>query len=280
MTHILLTGSTGFIGRQVLRELLSNGLKVSIVVRSDAHTSKEVYQVFRTKDLFCSPDNFWTKAFRGVDVFMHIAWYVEPGEYLNSVENLTCMAGTVRLAKLAAEAGVKRFVGIGTCFEYDLGAGYLTTSTPLRPKSVYGASKAGTYLALSQYLPRKNVSFVWCRLFYVYGEGEDPRRLAAYVRSRVSAGKHVEIRSGELIRDYMDVKEVGKQIAEVAISDIEEAVNICSGSPITVGEFAQRIATECGRPELLQIGKSSDKSDEPICVIGKPSLSQTNRKIT
>ena len=86
-------------------------------------------------------------------------------------------------------------------------------------------------------------------------------------------GKHVEIRSGELIRDYMDVKEVGKKIAEVTISNIEEAVNICSGSPITVGKFAQRIATEYGKPELLQVGNSTDKSDEPICVIGKPSLS-------
>ena len=280
MTHILLTGSTGFIGRQVLRDLLSNDLKVSIVVRSDAQFPKEVHQVFRTTDLFCSPDDFWVEAFRGVDVFLHIAWYVEPGDYLNSVENLTCMSGTMRIAKLAAEAGVKRFVGIGTCFEYDLETGYLSTSTPLRPNSVYGASKAGTYLALSQYLPRKNVSFVWCRLFYIYGEGEDPRRLAAYVRSRISAGKSVEIRSGDLIRDYMDVNEVGKQITEVVVSNIEGAVNICSGSPITVGNFALRIATECGKPELLILRNSSENSDDPVCVIGKPSLQQTNRKIT
>ena len=250
------------------------------MVRPDAQFPNEVYQVFRTRDLFRSPDEFWVEAFQDVDVFLHMAWYVEPGKYLHSAENLTCMAGTMRLAELAAQAGVKRFVGIGTCFEYDLDVGYLSTSTPLRPNSVYGASKAGTYLALSQFLPRKNVSFVWCRVFYVYGEGEDPRRLAAYVSSRVSAGKLAVIRSGELIRDYMDVKEVGKQIVEVAISEIEDAVNICSGSPITVGEFAQRIATECGKPELLQIGKSSDESDEPICVIGKPSLPQIKRKIT
>ena len=33
--------------------------------------------------------------------------------------------------------------------------------------------------------PGSGVEFAWCRLFYLYGEGEDPRRLVPYVRAQL-----------------------------------------------------------------------------------------------
>jgi dTDP-6-deoxy-L-talose 4-dehydrogenase (NAD+) len=69
------------------------------------------------------------------------------------------------MAKGAAQSSVRRFVGIGTCFEYDLTGGMLSPETHLKPLTPYAAAKASAYMALSQYLPTKSVEFAWCRLF-------------------------------------------------------------------------------------------------------------------
>lgn len=71
----------------------------------------------------------------------------------------------------------RRFVGLGTCAEYDLSAGLITTDTPLSPNTLYAACKASAYQVLRCLLDTEDVSFAWCRLFYLYGEGEDERRL-------------------------------------------------------------------------------------------------------
>ncbi len=271
MRRVLLTGATGFVGRQVLRELRAGGAEVNVVLRRGTDAPDGAAAVHVTDDLFSEDAVFWNAACEGVDTLVHVAWYTEPGKYVTSPANLACMAGTIRMAEAAASAGVKRFVGVGTCFEYDLAAGYLRTSTPLVPDSPYGAAKAATYLALSRTLPRLGVSFGWCRLFYLYGEGEDRRRLVPYVHERLSSGEAAELSSGNQVRDYLDVAEAGRRIAAIGLSQTEGAFNISSGIPITIRQMALRIADEYGRPDLLRFGARPDNPGEPKCVIGEPT---------
>jgi dTDP-6-deoxy-L-talose 4-dehydrogenase (NAD+) len=65
--------------------------------------------------------------------------------------------------------------------EYDTSVGYLSVNTPLRPATLYAAAKAATYFAMRHSLGPAGVEFIWCRLFYLYGEGEDPQRVVGYM---------------------------------------------------------------------------------------------------
>ena len=56
-------------------------------------------------------------------------------------------------------------------------------------------------------------------LFYLYGGGEDSRRLVPYLRSKLEKGEAAELTSGEPLRDFLDVTDVGKMIADVTVSD-------------------------------------------------------------
>jgi putative NADH-flavin reductase len=134
---VLLTGATGFVGRQVLRALADRGAVARIVVREGKQNEltglKSIEKVIGTADLFAEGSAWWGDVCSGIDTVIHTAWHVEPATYLQSPKNLDCLAGTLQLAKGAAQAGVKRFLGIGTCFEYDLAAGTLSVHSPLRP---------------------------------------------------------------------------------------------------------------------------------------------------
>jgi len=192
---------------------------------------------------------------------------------------MDCLVGSLNLARGVVQAGVKRLIGVGTCFEYDLSVGVLSVDTPLKPITPYAGAKAALYLGLDHWLQTHSVEFAWCRLFYLYGEGEDSRRLVSYLRSKLEKGEPVELTSGKQIRDFLDVAEAGRMIADVVLSDQTGPVNICSGVPITVRQLAEQIADEYGRRDLLVFGARPDNLIDPPCVIGIPN-SQTEKLIS
>lgn len=273
---VLVTGATGFVGRQVLASLLEKGAEVVPVVRPDSvgklPTSYYLQKPILSENLFAESESWWQRSLRGVDVLVHVAWYAEPGKYQFSTENMNCLIGTLRMAQAAAQVGVKRFVGVGTCFEYAQSDRPLSVDSPLAASSPYAASKAAVYFALSQLLPQCGTEFAWCRLFYLYGKGEDERRLVPAIRKHLSEGSPVDLTSGTQVRDFLDVSEAGRLIADVALSNKTGAFNICSGQPVTVRELVESIANEYGRRDLLNFGARKDNPVDPPYVVGVKTL--------
>lgn len=269
---ILLTGASGFVGYQVLKALHVLNRSVRLVLREErasiAAEFTNVESVVVTKDLFKEDRDFWLDALAGADSVVHLAWYVEPGAYLSSPRNIDCLMGTLRLSHAAIETGLHRFVGIGTCFEYDMSGGTLSVDTPLKPTSVYGATKAALYQALSSLLPENDIEFLWCRLFYLHGEREPSGRLVPYLKERLSSGQTAELTSGNQVRDFMDVRDAGRLIAELACSSSQGAVNVCSGVPMTVRELAESVADGFGARDLLRFGARQDNAVDPPRIVG------------
>jgi nucleoside-diphosphate-sugar epimerase len=270
---VLMTGATGFVGLQVLRVLSAQGKKVRLVIRRETHSrlvvnEDTVESVIETDDLFAENADWWKGVCAEIDTVIHVAWYAEPGKYLHSSYNLDCLAGTIAMAKGATQAGVRRFIGIGTCIEYDLTNRFVSIETPLKPSTPYAASKAAAFIALSQFLPLQGVEFAWCRLFYLYGEGEDERRLVPYLHKQLASGKPAELTNGSQIRDFLDVREAGRMIVDIALGKEQGPVNICSGIPFTVRQLAEKIADEYGRRDLLKFGARPDNPLDPPCIVG------------
>jgi len=275
MRLILLTGATGFVGSKILSYLIKKKYRVRVVVREESRQLIEdnfnldsIESIVTTSDIFYESEEWWGEVCLNIDTIIHSAWYAKPGKYLQSVKNIDCLTGTMSMAKGAVRSSVRRFVGIGTCFEYDVKFGFLSADTPLSPATLYAASKVSTFHMLTKLFSKQNIEFLWCRLFYLYGQGEDDQRLYSYIHKQLSAGEVVKLTSGNQVRDYMDVTEAGNEIVCLSIGKHQGPVNVCSGIPITVREFSKAIAHQYNRMDLLKFNSRPDNLTDPVCVVG------------
>jgi dTDP-6-deoxy-L-talose 4-dehydrogenase (NAD+) len=267
------------VGTQVVRALTRNGHPLRLVHRTGtkrAVSQATGQQVIECADVFAAGADWWRSALAGVDTVIHLAWYAEPGAYLQSHRNLDCLTGTIAMARACVEARIRRFVGVGTCAEYDLAQGTLRTDSPLKPQTLYAACKVAAFEVLGQLFSEAGIQFAWCRLFYLHGEGEDPRRLVPNLHRQLAAGEPAELTSGHQVRDFLDVAEAGSLIARAAVGEMQGALNICSGVPVTVRQLAEQIADVYGRRDLLRFGARPDNLFDPARVVGVPAALGTS----
>lgn len=272
MKTILLTGASGFVGRQIARALAARGHRLRLVLRPGGLARSGLAgtdaKVIETDDLFAEDADWWVGHLAGVDTVIHAAWYVEPGQYLDSSRNIDCALGSLALAEGAIRAGVQHFIGIGTCFEYRLPNAAITATSELGPVTLYAAAKLGLYRMLERRFVDAGTRFTWARLFYLYGEGEHPARLFPTLHRKLSAGEPMLLSSGDKIRDFLDVAEAGRLIATLAETGQAGVANICSGHPVTIREVAEKIADLYEHRDLLEFGTASVHPRDPAAVAG------------
>ena len=267
MKRVLVTGASGFVGRQALRPLLQRGFEVHAAGR-DAPAQCPPAVAFHKADLLdCGGHRALLEQVRPTHL-LHMAWYAEHGKFWDAVENVAWLKATLSLVDAFCEAGGARAVGAGTCAEYDWGCGVLVEGeTPELPATLYGSATlcAGRHAAARA--GARDVGFAWGRIFFPYGPGEPQGRLVPSVIASLLSGEPARCTDGTQLRDFLYVADVGDAMAALLDSRVAGAVNIGSGAPVAVGEVASRIAAMIGRPELLMLGALPQQAREAPMVV-------------
>src|SRR6266567_8422986 len=123
MKKVLVTGASGFIGRQCVPLLISKGYEVHAVARHRANEPAHPNLIWHETDLLspgCADELIRQER---PDCLLHLAWYAVPGKFWEAKENLAWVRASIELLCAFADYGGKRFVAAGTCGEYNCGAG-------------------------------------------------------------------------------------------------------------------------------------------------------------
>jgi nucleoside-diphosphate-sugar epimerase len=263
--RVLVTGATGFIGRHIPALLHARGFETHITARGDLPQAPGI--TAHGVDLLRQDDA--QRLIRDIhpDIIIHGAWYVAHGRFWTAPENTDWLEASTALAAYAAEAGARRFVGIGTCAEYATEAGDdafpWPETRPIAPATPYGEAKATLARRLTEMAEaRAHFGFAWARLFHLFGPGENPARLVPSIMIALREGREAQCASGRPVRDFISTQNAAAAIAALAVSQVTGPVNIASGAPISIAAMARLIAGIAGRADLLKLGALPDRPNE------------------
>jgi len=273
VSRVLVTGATGFIGRQAMPPLVEAGHEVHAVSRAPEQAGgREGTVSTPTPDevVWHRGDLLEGAAVVGEvepDLLLHLAWYAEPGAYWTSPENVRWVEASLALLRAFVEAGGARVVVAGTCAEYEWSRAVYPEDAPARPRTLYGAAKHALGSVLAAYGEQVGLSWAWGRVFFLYGPHEAPERFVASLARALLAGERAPMTDGDQVRDFMHVEDVGAAFAAVLGSPVTGAVNVASGQGVSLREVARAIAHQAGRPDLLEVGALPRREGEPPALV-------------
>ena len=267
MKKILITGASGFIGRNCLSRLLNVGYEVHAVC-PDPIIKNDLRINWHRMDLLNIRQAEEVAADVKATHLLHFAWYAEPKKYWNSEENLRWVQASIALLKSFYSNGGHRAVMAGTCAEYDWHDGYCSEKeTPLLPATVYGKCKHDLQTALASFSDKTGLSSGWGRIFLLYGPHEHPQRLVSSVIISLLQGRPASCSHGNQIRDFLHVEDVASAFVALLESDVRGPVNIASGQGIALKDVILKIGEKLGRPELIRLGAIPSSKDEPPLLV-------------
>lgn len=264
---ILVTGSHGFIGMHTVATLINSGHRVFGWDRKVGKPLKKI----TIKDLV------------GIDVVIHLAATISvPHSFENPeayfVNNTDT---TLHLARLAAKAGVKKFIFASSSSVYG------------KPLSPYGASKLSAEHALDHLKDKMQIYIL--RFFNVYGPHQNPETPGVITKliKAIKDGKKFKLNGdGTQTRDFTYVRDVASAIEYFVENNttVNEPIDIASGKPISLIELIAMLTDISGKPvdystgpEIPEIKNSKSEQKQLINFVKftpiEKGLRQTYEKI-
>ncbi len=232
--RVLLTGASGFVGRQTIGPLHQRGYEVHAVGNTVTDGRARWYRA----DLLDQQARRHLVAAVRPDALLHCAWVAGRDTVRMAPENLDWVAASLDLARLAVAQGAQRILMVGCHAEYG-GSGSpdrpWREGDPACPSSLYGTAKDALRRMMAAYAAQAGIGLVWARLFHLYGPHERRGRLVPDLLAALGEGRRPELEPAEALRDIMHVADAGRALAHLLAGDLTGAVNVASGRAVSVG---------------------------------------------
>ena len=267
---ILITGSTGFIGANLVKKSLKEGAKVYIFTRTTSNKWR-ISNNLQDVNEYCVDLLEYEKLEATIldikpEIIFHTAVY---GGYpiqgdVNKIIQTDIIA-TVNLVNVCSKNDFGILVNTGSSSEYGLKFKSMREIDLLEPNNIYGVSKASATLFCQAKAKSEKLPIVTLRLFSPYGYYEEPTRLIPSVIMACLAGKNPKLSSPESVRDFVFIEDViDAYMKVIEISDIGgEIFNIGFGKQHSVGEVVNKIVELTGNNVQPEWGTVPKRTNEP-----------------
>lgn len=271
MKKIAVTGATGFIGKAVVEELLFQNYKVLAITRN-IKKAQEIPILSGAELLetdISSPSKESIIEIAKCDGLIHLAW-----EGLSNYWSLVHLEENVIqhyfFIKKIVEHGLINITITGTCLEYGLKEGCLSSSMTSDPITPYALAK-DTLRKFLQHL-QNNLKFnlKWLRVFYVYGMDQNPKSLYPQLLRAIEGKDHAfPMSMGNQIRDFISIKDLTREILNYSLEMKGSGVfNACSGNPQTVLNFVMQQVMKMDSNIKIELGVYQIPKYEPFAFWG------------
>lgn len=261
---ILVTGANGYIGQGVVKQLLNDGQDVVATDFKCDHIDKRAKII--CADLFAVQDPF--AFFDKPDVVLHLAW--RNGFVHNASSHIDDLPKHYSFCKAMIEAGIARFIGMGSMHEIGFHEGSIDENTPTNPITLYGIAKDALRRSTELLCKNCDVKFQWIRGYYIVGNSKYGSSIFSKITAAEENGeKEFPFTLGKNQWDFIDYDVLCKQISKIVSQDkILGIINACSGYPQKLADRVEKFIKDNHYHIKLKYGAFPDRPYDSKAVWG------------
>ena len=276
--NIAIIGANGFIGKHLVKHLSENkNFNFFLFGRSEISSFPENY-IYSKIDL--NNTNELTKSFKNIDVVFYLASASIPASTWDNpkseIENN--LLPFINFLECIVQLSVKKIVftsSAGTI--YGSSTENLNEDSNKKPFSPHGINKVTMEYYLNYFEAKRNLKYDIFRVSNIYGEGQNTSKglgiINTFLEKIISEQEITVFGNGEIIRNYIYVKDVAKALANSCLSDFTKSnvYNLSSDDSLSINEVIEKIK-EITDEDFKINYKETRGSDNPKILLDNSKL--------
>ena len=250
--RLLITGGTGFIGRNLAIRALKNGYDVTSLSRSAPSTGEQIPEVsyiyadVANKDQLS--DQLSSNCFEYV---VNLSGNIDHKPLENGGQKIYDVhaGGVCNLVDLLNRDSLKKFIQIGSSDEYGNQPAPQHEGLQESPISPYSSGKVASTQFLQKLHASEKFPVVVLRFFLVYGPEQSSERFFPQIIKGCLESKHFPASAGTQLRDFCFIDDISRGIllALDTTDDVDgEVINLASGEPISIRDTIEKVQRTVG----------------------------------
>lgn len=265
--RVVITGATGFIGRNLASLYLEKGALVYALVRPD---SPNLAKLPRHKNLIPVPCDLehvsgCVDKIGKADAFFHLAWGGVNRQEIDSPKvQKKNIESSIECVKAAARLHCQIFMDAGSRVEYGITEdGRMQEDMECHPVNEYGKAKLSFYKQAAPLCREYGMTYFHLRFFSVYGPGDHPWSIISTLTRELPKGETVSLSACRHRWNFMYIRDAAEAVyqlhqtaRQIRPEDNESglAVNIAGRDTRVLKEFVEEIHEIAGGRGRLEYG--------------------------
>jgi len=251
---ILLTGTSGFIGKKLLNVLLREYGKENILALTSSPIKECRYLLHNNFNF--DEDFFLESGFDNIDTIIHAgAFTPKNGRESNNVDKSNSnITNTTRLIN-AKLPNLKKFIFLSTLDVY-APTSIISENSIIDPISLYGQSKLYCEKIIRNWAKTNNYIYQLLRIGHTYGPGEELyEKIIPITFKNIIESKPVQLfGNGNEVRSFIYISDVTSAISKAIHLKSSNVINIVGNEQISISNLITKIITITGKDvEIIKV---------------------------
>jgi dTDP-6-deoxy-L-talose 4-dehydrogenase (NAD+) len=253
MQKILITGATGFLGKEILNQIKFTNYKCLCISRNFFKDNNKISWI-KSDISNLNKKIVKIKKF-SPDVLIFLSWDKIPNfNSKNCIENLN--KSIIFFNSISDINSIKKIIVSGSCFEYKKDGVSYENSKPFI-NDYFSWSKISLYNFLKIFCHNKKISLVWFRIFYMYGINQRKEALIPYIFNKLVNKKIPKIKNIYNKLDFINVYDVAKIIITAIKKRLPNGIyNLGTGKSTRIIKVYEIICKILKKKNLIKIKKN------------------------